>query len=165
MCDSNLLPFNTSTRGSRQTIINTFKIKIDDPIGTSINSKIISLREPLILDCITDVYLEHVMTIHSLANTDTVKSEFIVTIDEFNIHSYSNKSHLKNKIIIPNKASTTHTDTVNQLVGEKIYVTTLPPTSLKNLTIKITDSNTTPATMFGSDGFYIMRFVFIPRLN
>lgn len=158
------LSLNQHTRGACQTIRKQFILQLSDNIQTSVDSKILTLEEPLVLNSVTDVYLEYFMTYDALpTNDDAFKGQFVITINEFEIQNYSNKSHLKNKIIIPNLETDDDTSTT-QLSGEKIYITTLAPKTLSSIKITITDSNTTPATMFAdSAGDYTIKFNLISR--
>ena len=152
-------------RTERKTLI------LDYKIGTTITNISLPLYEPLIIDKLSDVYLDSFTTFRALANTNIEKSAFVINIDEFNINSNSNQysdgttvtTNTFNKLIIPNEAGS-HGDLTHVHKAKKMnYICTMNPTKLSTLTIKITDLNSTPATMFNSAGRIIMEFVIIAR--
>ena len=151
-------------RSERKTLI------LDYKIGTTITNISLPLYEPLIIDKLSDVYLDSFTTFRALANTNIEKSAFVINIDEFNINSNSNHystgttaTSAFNKLIIPNEAGS-HGDLTHVHKAKKMnYICTMNPTKLSTLTIKITDLNSTPATMFGGSGRIIMEFVIIAR--
>ena len=151
-------------RSERKTLI------LDYKIGATITDISLPLYEPLIIDKLSDVYLDSFTTFRALANTNIEKSAFVINIDEFNINSNSNHystgttaTSAFNKLIIPNEAGS-HGDLTHVHKAKKMnYICTMNPTKLSTLTIKITDLNSTPDTMFNSAGRIIMEFVIIAR--
>ena len=151
-------------RSERKTLI------LDYKIGTTITNISLPLYEPLIIDKLSDVYLDSFTTHDAIVNTNIEKAAFVIDIDEFNINSNSNHystgttaTSAFNKLIIPNEAGS-HGDLTHVHKAKKMnYICTMNPTKLSTLTIKITDLNSTPATMFGSSGRIIIEFVIIAR--
>ena len=153
-------------RTERKTLI--LDCKLEDTI-TEIS---LPLYEPLIIDKLSDVYLDSFTTFDALANTNVEKAAFVVNINEFNIKSNSNHynnlagtavMNTFNKLVIPNEATSTSKTFVHK--SKKMnYICTMNPTKLSTLTIKITDLNSTPATMFSKTaGRFIIEFVIIAR--
>ena len=151
-------------RSERKTLI------LDYKIGATITDISLPLYEPLIIDKLSDVYLDSFTTFRALANTNIEKSAFVINIDEFNINSNSNHystgttaTSAFNKLIIPNEAGS-HGDLTHVHKAKKMnYICTMNPTKLSTLTIKITDLNSTPAPMFSGSGRIIIEFVIIAR--
>tara|TARA_B100000700_G_scaffold321879_1_gene422105 strand:+ start:804 stop:1310 length:507 start_codon:yes stop_codon:yes gene_type:complete len=153
-------------RSERKTLI------LDYKIGATITNISLPLYEPLIIDKLSDVYLDSFTTFRALANTNIEKSAFVINIDEFNINSNSNYynnsggttvTNTFNKLVIPNEAGS-HGDLTHVHKAKKMnYICTMNPTKLSTLTIKITDLNSTPDTMFNSSGRIIMEFLIIAR--
>ena len=65
----------------------------------------VTLQEPMIIDELSDVYLEFVLTSNTLGNNidGGHGSAFILSIDQFNVNSVSNQSESYNKVLIPNE--------------------------------------------------------------
>jgi len=143
------------------------KILIIDHIISTKTEIVLPLYEPLLIDKLSDVYLESFTTLNAIINSDADKMTFVVSIDEFNINSNSNQyytgttiTNVFNKIIIPNESSSSSKVTVHK--SKKLnYICSINPTRLNNLTIKITDLG--GATMFSSNGRFILELVFIAR--
>jgi hypothetical protein len=148
-------------REERKTLI------IDSPHANNHDPHVVDLFEPLIIDKLSDVYLESFTTHDANFNTTGVvagvSSAFVVDIKEFNINSNSNNSHLYNKIVIPNEEDAPSSDAVTVHKSKKLnYICSINPTKLSRLNITITglDSST---EMFQSTGRYILELVFISR--
>ena len=109
----------------------------------------VKLFEPLIVDKLSDIYLDSFMTHNCQICHTGDKMAFSLGINEFNINSNSAsnsstaKQHTFNRIIIPNEHSSisnVHTCVVHK--GKKLnYVCSINPCKLSNITGKITDLN------------------------
>lgn len=106
----------------------------------------VNLFEPLIIDKLSDIYLDSFYTHNSLICDSGNNMAFALDIKEFNINSNvasstSNNNHIFNKILIPNEHSST--DDVHSCVihkGKKLnYICSINPTKLTSLSGKITD--------------------------
>ena len=153
-------------RSERKTLI------LDYKIGATITNISLPLYEPLIIDKLSDVYLDSFTTHDALVNTNIEKAAFVIDIDEFNINSNSNHynnsggttvTNTFNKLVIPNEDTNGSTKTIVHKAKKMNYICTMNPTKLSTLTIKITDLNSTPDTMFSGSGRIIMEFVIIAR--
>ena len=151
-------------RTERKTLIIDHEIDHAD-----INSIGFQLYEPLLIDKLSDVYLESFTTFNSASNTDTqVKAAFVISIDEFNINSNSNlnssgskTTNVFNNIIIPNE-SASDTGTYVHKSKKLNYICSINPIKLGQITIKITGLD--GGTMFpGPYGRFILELVFIAR--
>ena len=150
-------------RSERKTLIVDYKIL---EIITDIN---LPLYEPLIIDKLSDIYLDSITTFDAVANDNTEKAAFVLSINEFNIKSNSNKYNTGTtptpsfrNIIIPNESSGGEKTVVHK--GKKMnYICSINPTKLSSLTIKITDLNSTPAAMFADKGRFIAEFIIVAR--
>ena len=131
-------------------------------LGSSGEFKI-KLNEPLIIDKLSEVYLDNLITFNSNTSNDPSNSAFIVNIDQFNIKTTvaSNASNIKgsgvpdtthgndilsNKIIIPNENNSlnNHFATVAHKAKKLNYICDIPPTRITKLSGKITNLNGDP---------------------
>tara|TARA_Y100000590_G_scaffold469232_1_gene655678 strand:- start:7808 stop:8386 length:579 start_codon:yes stop_codon:yes gene_type:complete len=164
-------------RREKKNLVIDYKQDLWDIASSTLS---LPLFEPLIIDKLSDVYIETFTTFNALSgdypayNGD--KSAFVVDIKEFNINTSTNRyvdngspqaqTNIFNKIVIPNEGEgggTTSTGKTKIHKGRKLnYVCTLNPSTISNLTIKITDL---PGTghMFGNNGRIIFEFVIIVR--
>jgi len=96
------------------------------------------LSEPLVIDSITDIYLDSVIVVNVLANTTTHASGFLLNIVEFDIRNNTNNSKMKNKLLINNEKISDDTNGV-LMKGKKLnFVSTLTPTVIHKLSGKLT---------------------------
>ena len=143
---------------------------IDHKIGTSTDEITLPLFEPLKIDKLSDVFIESFTTHHALANTNVETIAFVVDIKEFNVNTSTNLystgttvTNTFNKIIIPNEATTASAVTKVHKGRKLNYVCTLNPTTIANLTIKITDLAGS-ASMFGdSTGRILFELIIVSR--
>ena len=105
----------------------------------------VDLFEPLIIDKLSDIYLDSFMTHDSMVCHTGDTMAFSLQINEFNVNSNSasttSNQHIFNRIIIPNDHTTI--DDVNTCVvhkGKKLnYVCSINPSRLSKITGKVTD--------------------------
>jgi hypothetical protein len=142
---------------------------IDHKIGTTITDITLPLFEPLKIDKLSDVYIESFTTHHALANTNVERVAFVVNIKELNINTSTNLyttgttvTNTFNKIVIPNEATSAGAVTKVHKGRKLNYVCTLNPSTISNITIKVTDLN--GATMFGdATGRILFELIIIAR--
>ena len=145
------------TAGTGYTSVPTFSVA--PPTETRFKEDLI---EPLIIDRLSDVFLDSFTTFNCKANTSSDTSAFILNVEEFNIHSNSNNSKLAfNKCIIPNM--------INSAVGTFIhkskklnYICSINPCRLHTLTLDVSVLDGT--TIKEADGSrFIAEFVIKPQ--
>ena len=139
-----------------------------------------TLQEPLIIDCLSDIYLESFLTWHddtnhnnglNLDDTDNLsdRSAFVLKINEFNNQgnsadsSTSTTGNLFNKIIIPHVIPSGQEDYRKIHKSRKFnYICSMNPIKLSNLTGTITalDGST---GLFDTNDMFLAEFVIIPR--
>jgi hypothetical protein len=128
------------------------------------------LPEPLIVDKLSDIYLDSFSTIRFKQNgeTSTCNMGFILKIDQFNIqsvvatnlsHTSGDVTHFTNRInggiFIPNEA----TGTINEVntsihKGKKMnYICSINPTKINKITGSISDMGVKSATLGGTVRF------------
>ena len=128
----------------------------------------VKLMEPLIIDRLSDIYLENFTTFHNAAQTNPgVEDErmaFVLKIDQFNHQGNSTNSKLFNSIMIPNEISVSSTGAVRKVhKGKKLnYICSINPKNIYQLSGSITDLDGA-STMFGARDMVIMEFVIIAR--
>ena len=138
-----------------------------------------TLQEPLIIDRLSDIYLESFLTWHGPIDgsagginfqTDFInKSAFVLNINELNNQGNSNlndnDTQLFNKIVIPHVIPTTDvTDPYRKIhKSRKLnYICSMNPTKLTSLTGTITalDGST---SLFNTNDMFLAEFVIVPR--
>jgi len=151
-------------RSERKTLI------VDYIINETITDINLPLYEPLIIDKLSDIYLDSFTTFQAIKNNNTEKMAFVLSINEFNIKSNSNKYNTGTtptpsfrNIIIPNEESDGGAITRVHKGKKMNYICSINPTKLSSLTIKITDLNSTPAAMFADGGRFIAEFIIVAR--
>ncbi|MBG00935.1 MAG: hypothetical protein CL470_01545 [Acidimicrobiaceae bacterium] len=137
-----------------------------------------TLQEPLIIDCLSDIYLESFLTWH--ADTDNIngldlnrasnlsdRSAFVLKINEFNNQGNSAEpsttGNLFNKIIIPHVIPSGGTNYRKIHKSRKLnYICSMNPTKLSSLTGTITalDGST---GLFNTNDMFLAEFVIVPR--
>jgi hypothetical protein len=148
---------SVTTAGTGYTSVPT--LSIATPTTTKFKEDLI---EPLIVDRLSDVFLDSFTTFNCKANTTSNTSAFILDVEEFNIHSNSNNSKLAfNKCVIPNLATAATGTTIHK--GKKLnYICSINPCRLRTLTLDATVLDGT--TILSSDGGrYIAEFVIKPH--
>ena len=107
----------------------------------------INLFEPLIIDKLSDIYLDSVLTHNCLVNTKNTNSALCLKIDEFNIRSNcastttTSSQHLFNSILIPNENNNidNHFSTVIHKGKKMNYICSINPSSINSLSGVVTD--------------------------
>ena len=125
----------------------------------------VSLHEPLIIDRLSDIFLENFTTYHTstVTSEDPNKSAFILKINEFNHQGNSTDPTTFNSLIIPNE----YTD--GNMTGRKIhkgkklnYVASINPSTLRSISGSITDLG--GGAMFVSDNdIFLAEFIIVAR--
>ena len=136
-------------RRDKKTLILDILDIVDD---TSTNTPLadatefsIDLFEPLIVDKLSDIYIDSVSTYNSLLCDNNNRTSFSLSINEFNVNSNvastSSGQHIFNKILIPNENN--DVGDVNSVVihkGKKMnYVCSINPGKITKITGKISD--------------------------
>ena len=124
-------------------------------------SNVFQLIEPLVVDRLSDVYLDSFISNH-ITQTSATHSTFVLGVTEFNIQSVSNQSKYHNKLIIPNTVeSAGASNTVAHRATKYNFIGTLNPTTLSSLEISLTSANGTSA-IAGSGKVWIT-FIIVAR--
>lgn len=127
----------------------------------------VRLQEPLIVDRLSDIYLENFTTFHANSTINpgasVDSSAYVLKIDQFNHQGNSTESFTFNKLIIPNEI-TAGTLTPRKIhKGKKLnYIASINPSTLSNITGTITDLRGT-TTMFAGNDMFLAEFVIIAR--
>ena len=135
-------------------------LTLDVTIGTGTTFSE-TLIEPFKIDKLCDVYLDSFVTFKSKTNTVAVHMAFLLEINEFSIHSNSNKDDSFYKIVIPNTSNNAAGTHIHK--GKKFnYICSINPTTLSSLNGTLTDL--AGATMGNDSDFrFIAELVFVPR--
>ena len=143
----------------------SFIIK-DDPGDTGVFD--VRLQEPLVIDRLSDIYLENFTTFHSnnkpLATLPC--SAYVLKFNEFNHQGNSTDSNSFNSLIIPNEnTGEAGTNTRKIHKGKKLnYVASINPSTLSKISGTITDLDGEIDTMFHTTGdMFLAEFVIIAR--
>jgi len=149
----------TFERRERQTLV----LDIDDT-GTALsgpNNFNIKLVEPLIIDRLSDIYLDSFTTSNCLQSSKDLIA-FVLTINEFNNKNNSNNSKIFNSILIPNEENASGSLQAKVHKGKKMnYICSINPTKLSNITGKIQSPD--GVAMFTGECRFIAEFVIVAR--
>ena len=129
-------------------------------IATSFDEK---LQEPLIIDKLSDIYLDNFTTFDALINTGTDSIAFLIGVDQLNIKTSTNNATFKDKVSIPNEEATGGSKMKVHKGKKYNFICTINPTTLSKLSGTITNIASTPATNFGSSGRFILELLIISR--
>tara|TARA_A100001015_G_C15040758_1_gene739513 strand:+ start:1585 stop:2418 length:834 start_codon:yes stop_codon:yes gene_type:complete len=105
----------------------------------------IPLFEPLIIDSLSEVYLDNFISFNSNISNITANSAFVLRINEFNINSNvassSNNNTIFNSIVIPNEHSTVADNhgVVLHKAKKFNYICDINPGKISNISGKITN--------------------------
>jgi len=120
------------------------------------------LFEPLIIDKLSDIYIDSFIT-NKINATSSNDSVFIMDVSEFSIKAISNDAKYNNKIIIPNNGGNAQADTtIGHRSGKFNYVASINPTTLSELNIQL-KSHDEGAIGDDSDSQAFITFMFVAR--
>ena len=163
----------TFERSERKTLI----LDVDGFDFSSVKDWNVILMEPLIIDKLSDIYLDSFITFScntANAANNGADSCFLLSINEFNIKSNTaskptgNPSNPTNpeifrKLLIPNENDTGGVNTTAIHKGNKMnYICSINPTKLRNLSGTITNLIGETAFQNGSSRF-VAEFVIVAR--
>jgi hypothetical protein len=134
------------------------------------------LTEPLIIDKLSDVYLESFTTFNNTSNTTSENMCFLLDIDEFNINSNSAFNASKNssgvllntsgtysfnRIVIPNERSSSNVTNIHK--SKKLnYICSINPTRISSINGKVTNLDNR-AIFNDINGRFILELVIVAR--
>ena len=128
----------------------------------------LDLHEPLVIDRLSDIYLENFTTFHSNAKPGATAacSAYVLKFNELNHQGNSTDSNTFNKLIIPNEnteAAAPNTRKIHK--GKKLnYVASINPSTLSKISGTITDLDGGIDTMFDTSGdMFLAEFVIVSR--
>jgi hypothetical protein len=102
----------------------------------------INLHEPLRIDKLSEIYLDHFTTFNCVVPNSATNAAFIMELKEFNVKSDSNNQKLAfGRVTIPNSggAKVSHSTGLTVHRGSKMnYICQVNPMTLTKLTIKLT---------------------------
>ena len=101
----------------------------------------INLSENLIIDKISDIYIESII-INNPALANMSNLYILMDIEEFNIKTVSNNTFMSDKFVLPNE--NTESNGASKIMKYHLksnYVATINPTKLSSLTFNITNEN------------------------
>ena len=149
----------------------TFILRVDSDGTINFNGP---LQEPLIIDRLSDIYLESFLTWHFNTNADqglklndnsnlSDRSAFVLKINEFNNQGNSSEGNTFNKIVIPHVIEAGKDNYRKIHKSRKLnYICSMNPTTLSSLSGTITglDVNT---KMFDDGDMFLAEFVIVAR--
>ena len=146
-----------NNRNRKKTLIVDFDDNDNTHLGSGTEFKI-DLREPLIIDKHSEVYLDNFLTFNCNLGDTHNRSAFVLKINEFNIHSgvasNSSSDKIDRCIVIPNDNNNIE-NYFGQVVhkGKKFnYICDINPQKLHSISGKITDLNGDPMFHGSSTG-------------
>jgi len=159
----------------------TFILRVDSDGTINFNKP---LHEPLIIDRLSDIYLESFLTWHADTDADgglnldddnnlSDRSAFVLKINEFNNQGNSSEGNTFNKIVIPHVIEAGKTDYRKIHKSRKLnYICSMNPTTISSLSGTITglDGTTEMFTRTGNGGtvpyvsdMFLAEFVVVAR--
>ena len=165
--------YNFERRERKTLIIDSVNNNLTSSSGTFTTQ----LTEPLIIDKLSDVYLESFTTNDCSFNEKSEDMCFLLDIDEFNINSNSafnaskNSSGILNnssgtysfnRIVIPNERGKTATNKTQIHKSKKLnYICSINPTRISSINGKVTNLDNEP--IIANTGRFILELVIITR--
>ena len=133
----------------------------------------INLQEPLIIDKLSDMYLESLTTVNCVqgAKASVDRAGFILKLDQFNINTaagstvHNEGSNFFNSVFIPNNSKKGEQTNSVVLHQEKQlnYICDVNPTKLFTISGSITDCGGGGVVVTGENGRIVIKLVFISR--
>ena len=153
-------------------IIDIKDVSGSTPLGNGTEFKV-DLLEPLIIDRLSDVYLDNLLTFNSKLSASSSDMAFVVNINEFNIQTsggssdQTSRNHIHNKLIIANEnTDLDNFDTAVIHKGKKMnYICSVNPMKLSSLTGTITNLDNTSIFTGGSTNDFIFELSTGPTVN
>ena len=140
----------------------TQSIVLDVSCGTTITFNE-TLVEPLVIDKLSDVYLDALTTFECKSTDSKEDIGFLLTLDDLPIKTVSNNSNANRALFIPNEQSDSGDPSIGKThKGKKLnYISTIKPTRLTELsgTFKLLNG-TSPLT---SNGRFIADIIFVSK--
>mgnify|MGYP001220811152 CR=1 FL=1 len=141
--------------------------------GEDVTNFTIDLQEPLIIDKLSDMYLESLTTVNCVqgAKASHSRAGFILKLDQFNINTaagstvHNEGSNFFNSVFIPNnsKKGEQENSVVLHQENQLNYICDVNPTKLFTISGSITDCGGSSAIVTGEDGRIVIKLVFISR--
>lgn len=138
-------------RRVKKTVIIDYKYILTDSDPKEHTNWSTTLHEPLIIDKLSDVYLEAVITCFCNDNSDPNNAAFLFDVKEFNINTNCavQKTSIDdfgdimfNKVLLPNENPKEGTSTTYMHKAKKLnYICSINPCRLSQLTGTITNLN------------------------
>ena len=102
----------------------------------------VNLQDDLIIDRVSDVFVESIIINNPAQATPTSSLYIVVDIEEFNIKTLSNNSLMMDKFILPNEnTESVGSSKIMKYHLKSNYVATVNPTRLSSLTFNITNED------------------------
>lgn len=166
--------YNFERRERKTLIVDSINNDLTSNSGTFTTQ----LTEPLIIDKLSDVYLESFTTNDCTVNSLSKDMCFLLDINEFNINSNSafnasksssgvllntSGTHSFNRIVIPNENDKSAAADKTQIHKSKKlnYICSINPTRISSINGKVTNLDNNP--IFTKTGRFILELVIITR--
>ena len=148
-------------RPTKKTLVIASETLPPSGLTSNTTSNIHDLLEPLLIDKLSDVYLESFTTFGSMVNDTPDTCGFLISFDELDINS-NGTARVYNKLFIPNECRASNSCTVHK--SKKLnYICSISPTTISKITLKITDLKGQGAFIPKAGSRYILELLFIPR--
>ena len=166
----------TFERRERKTlIIDSINNDLSSDLSSDNGTFTTKLTEPLIIDKLSDVYLESFTTFACQTNASSKNMCFLLDIDEFNINSNSAFNASKNSSGILNNTSGTYSFNRIVIPNENVsgsgtnihkskklnYICSINPTRISSINGKVT--NLDNGIIFSGNNRFILELVIIAR--
>ena len=168
-------------RRNKKTFILKFVAEENNLVVTNNTTINKTLQEPLIIDRLSDIYLESFLTFHANPRAGSAGSQpgldlnnltaeniidhsaFVLKINEFNNQGNSNEGNIFNQIVIPHEIPNESEAFRKAHKSRKLnYICSMNPTTLSNLTGTITALDGTTG-LFRQNDMFLAEFVIVAR--
>ena len=167
-------------RRNKKTFILKFVAEENNLVVTNNTTINKTLQEPLIIDRLSDIYLESFLTFHANPREGSTsepgldlnndgggnildRSAFVLKINEFNNQGNSNEGNIFNQIVIPHEIPNESEAFRKAHKSRKLnYICSMNPTTLSNLTGTITALDGTTG-LFRQNDMFLAEFVIVAR--
>ena len=153
---------NTNYHFDRRGVQN---IVLDVSCGTTVSFNE-NLDEPLIIDKLSDLYLDALTTFQCKTADSKEEIGFLLTLDDFSIKTVSNNSSANRALFIPNEQTEASQPALGKFhKGKKMnHICSINPQKIMKVSGKLTllDGSTTPFSD-NSTGRFILDLSIVPR--
>lgn len=141
---------------------------IDVECGTNVDFSV-NLQEPLIIDKLSDVYLDSITTFNCKTGDSELEMGFLLKLEDFPIKTASNNPNINRNLFIPNEQTTVPSsgdgpELSRSHKGKKLnYICNVNPMKLTKVSGRFSTLNITHSPFIDVNGRFILELAIIPK--